>query len=229
VFFDAGETLVHAHPSFPELLGAILRREGFDVDLEVVRGKIHLVGDQFARAARERTLWTTSPDLSKAFWASVYRAFLGELGIPFQDGLAETLYAEFTDLSNYRLFEDVEPVLRRFHERGLILGVVSNFEEWLERLLEQLGVTRFFDVRVISGIEGMEKPDPRIFQLALERAAVAPPEAMYVGDNPYFDVDPPAALGMGAVLIDRRGRYPKFDGLRITTMHDLPAMVGLEG
>jgi putative hydrolase of the HAD superfamily len=229
VFFDAGETLVHAHPSFPELLGAILQREGYEVDQDLLRRKIHLVGDRFAQAARERTLWTTSPERSRAFWATVYRAFLAELGIPFGDGLGEILYAEFTDLSNYRLFDDVEPVLRRLHEDGLILGVVSNFEEWLERLLEQLGVTRFFDVRVISGIEGMEKPDPGIFLLALERAGVEPGSALYVGDNPYFDVDPPSSIGMPAVLIDRRGRYPEFDGPRITTMADLPGVVGLEG
>jgi putative hydrolase of the HAD superfamily len=229
VFFDAGETLVHPHPSFPELLGIILRREGFEVDPAIVRKKIHLVGEQFATAAREGTLWTTSPDRSREFWRSVYRRFMAELGVPFADGLADTLYAEFTDLSNYRLFEDVEPMLLRLREGGLALGVVSNFEEWLERLLERLGVTRFFDVRIISGVEGMEKPDPRIFRLALERAGVRAEDAVYVGDNPYFDVDPPREVGMQAILIDRRGRYPDHPGPRITSMEDLPAAIGLGG
>src|SRR5439155_7152579 len=66
VFFDAGETLVHPHPSFPELFGLILQREGYDADLTRVRSQIHLVSEQFARASREGELWTTSPEKSRA-------------------------------------------------------------------------------------------------------------------------------------------------------------------
>ena len=54
--------------------------------------------------------------------------------------------------------------------RGVTLGIVSNFEAWLEDLLAALGVRERFPVRVISGIEGIEKPDRRIYGLALERA-----------------------------------------------------------
>ncbi len=226
VFFDAGETLVHPHPTFPDLFAEILRREGHGIDAEVIREKVHVVSDRFAQAARENELWTTSPDRSRAFWLDVYRIFLGEMGLP-HDGLSEILYREFTDLANYRLFEDVPPVLDRLQEAGLTLGVVSNFEEWLERLLDLLGVTAYFKVRVISGVEGMEKPDPRIFQLALERAGVSAAESVYVGDNPVFDVEPAAAVGMLPVLIDRRGRYPDAPDPRITSMDQLPAVLGL--
>ena len=68
----------------------------------------------------------------------------------------------------------------------------------------------------------MEKPDPRIYRLALERAGVDAGEAAYVGDNPEFDVDPPAALGMFPVLIDRRERHIDHAGARITDMGHLP-------
>lgn len=230
VFFDAGETLVHPHPSFPELFSKVLADEGHPVDPEVVREKVHVVSQRFAEAAATNELWTTTADRSRAFWLSVYERFLGEVGMPMSDALAEVLYREFTDLSNYRLFEDVPPVLERLRGAGLTLGVVSNFEEWLERLLEELGVTAFFEVRVISGVEGMEKPDPRIFHLALDRAEVHPEDAVYVGDNPVFDVEPAAALGMFPVLIDRRGRYPDGAGdvgIRITSMTELPGVIGL--
>ena len=46
---------------------------------------------------------------------------------------------------------------------------MSNFEAWLEDLLALLGVRDRFPVRVISGIEGYEKPDPRMFRVALDR------------------------------------------------------------
>jgi putative hydrolase of the HAD superfamily len=227
VFFDAGETLVHPHPSFPELFATILRREGHEVDPDTIRDRIHVVFDRFRSAAQENELWTTSPERSRRFWHDVYTIFLRDLGIPDTNGLVDTVYREFTDMANYALFDDVPAVLERLRAAELTLGVVSNFEEWLERLLERLGVRSYFEVRVISGIEGLEKPDPRIFELALERAGVRAEDAAYVGDNPEFDVDPALELGMFPVLIDRRERYPDAPGARITSMAELPSVLGL--
>lgn len=227
VFFDAGETLVHPYPSFPELLTSILRREGFDIDQGVLTDRIHVVAEHFTKAARDGDLWTTSPERSRAFWTEVYRAFLAEVGLPFPDELGQVLYREFTDLSNYRAFPDVLPALERLRAAGLILGVISNFEEWLERLLEHLEVAGYFDVAVISGIAGVEKPDPRIFRLALDGAGVGPAESVYVGDNPTFDTAPAEALGMTGVLLDRRNRFPDHPGNRIATLDDLDAVIGL--
>ena len=229
VFFDVGETLVHAEPSFPELLALTLRAEGFDVDPAMVRSKVHTVSEHFERARQAGELWTTSMERSRRFWFGVYRTFLTELGLPFSKALAARLFDTFTDPTNYRLFDDALACLRQLRERGLILGVVSNFEEWLERLLESLGVSEYFDVRIISGVEGMEKPDPRLFRLALERTGARPEESVYVGDIPMFDTEPAAALGMVPVLIDRRGRHPDYagPGPRITSLKDLAGAVGL--
>ncbi len=228
VFFDAGETLVHPHPSFPDLLARVLREEGYPVGEEEVRSRSHVVFERFRAAAEAGELWTTSPERSRAFWRGVYVALLGELGIPPADGLVERIYGTFTDLDNYRLFEDVPPVLERLRAAGLVLGVISNYEDWLERLLGRLGVLTHLPVRVISGIEGVEKPDPRIFLLATERAGVAPEASVYVGDHPELDIAPSAAVGMRPVLIDRRGRYPGFaDAPRIASMAELPGVLGL--
>lgn len=226
VFFDAGETLVHAHPSFPELFSDVLRRQGFDTDPEELRAALHLVAERFTRAAREGEVWSASPETSRAFWFDIYGILLGKLGVPNAEPIAEALYATFSDRANYRLFDDAVPVLDQLSASGLTLGVVSNFEEWLEGLLEELGVIGYFDVRVISGIEGMEKPDTRIFRLALDRAGVEPADAVYVGDSPEFDTDPAESLGMLGVLIDRRDRFPEHGGPRIRSLDELPALVG---
>ncbi len=227
VFFDAGETLVHPHPTFPDLFAEILLREGHDIDPERIRDKIHVVSDRFAQAARENELWTTSPERSRRFWHDVYSIFFRELGIPGGNGLIDVVYREFTDMANYSLFDDVVPVLERLRGAGMTLGVVSNFEAWLERLLDALGVTPYFQVLVVSGVEGIEKPDPRIFRLALDRAGVAAGRSVYVGDNPVFDVEPAAGVGMFPVLIDRRDQRLEAAGVRITSMSELPAVLGL--
>lgn len=222
VFFDAGETLVHPAPSFPELFATIVTREGHPRRPGQIVDGLSMVSDEFARAAGENELWTTSPDRSRRFWLRVYDRFLEALEIPSTNGLPETLYREFTTLQNYTVFDDVRPTLERLSEHGYLLGVISNFEPWLEDLLVHLSLVELLPVRVISGIEGVEKPDPSIFLLALQRSGLSADEVAYVGDMPDFDVVPAAALGMFPVLIDRRGRHPEHEGARVTDLAHLP-------
>lgn len=225
MFFDVGETLVHPHPSYPELFAQVVARAGHPRSAEDVSDASRVVLRRFSEAARDRVLWTTSLELSRAFWTSVYDHMIETLELPAGDGLADALYDAFTDRSNYALFADVCPAIDALDPIVEVLGIVSNFEVWLEELLVDLGVRDRFPVRVISGVEGIEKPNPRIYELALERAGVEPAEAVYVGDNPEFDVDPPAALGMFPVLVDRRGRHEDFVGERITDLRDLPEVL----
>ncbi len=227
VFFDAGETLVHPVPTFPELFASVVTREGHPRDRTAIHDGLSLISGEFVRAAREHELWTTDPERSRLFWTTVYDRFLEILDIPTTNGLTDVLFAAFTDLDNYDAFDDVRPVLEVLRAEGTELGVISNFEPWLEALLSRLGLTDYFPVRVISGLEGVEKPDPAIFRLALERSGLAAHEVVYVGDVPDFDVQPAAELGMFPVLIDRRMRHGDFDGpgVRITDLADLPSVL----
>ena len=226
VFFDVGETLVHVDPSFADLFVSVLASAGHERSVHDVRAASAHVYARFSEAAQDGSMWTTSPDRSRAFWTSVYERMLDELRIADGDGLATSLHGEFTRMENYVLFDDVLPTLATLRETGLVLGVVSNFEAWLEDWFGVHELLEVFPVRVISGIEGVEKPDERIFRLALDRASVSAEESAYVGDNPEFDVDPPAALGMFPVLVDRRGRFPDHAGARITDLRELPAILG---
>ena len=56
---------------------------------------------------------------------------------------------------------------------------------------------------------------------------VGPEESVYVGDSPQFDVEPATLVGMLGILLDRRGRFPDHDGLRITSLDELPGAIGL--
>jgi putative hydrolase of the HAD superfamily len=226
VFFDAGETLVHPDPSFPELFARIVTREGYPREPVAISDGLTMVSDEFRRASREHALWTTSPERSRRFWLGVYDRFLEVLDLPRTDGLADTLYRSFTYRANYAAFDDVRPSLERLRGEGLTLGLISNYEAWLEDLLADLELTSLLPIRVVSGIEGVEKPDPAIFRLALERAELPAEEVVYVGDVPDFDYDPPAALGMFPVLVDRRERHASFAGTRVTDLRDLPRLLG---
>ncbi|HWC32954.1 MAG TPA: HAD-IA family hydrolase [Actinomycetota bacterium] len=231
VFFDAGETLLYPHPSFAEVFTEVLRDEGYTVDPARVQEIVTAYSQRFTDTvvSGEGKLWSTSSERSRAMWRGIYDGFLTAVGIDEDhDRLFEALYTRFTDLATYRLHPDALPVLERLRKAELTLGLISNFEEWLERLLVALEVGDFFDVTVISGVEGVEKPDPEIFRLALDRAGVRAEESVYVGDHPFFDVDAAREAGLVPVLIDRRGRHEDVDAIRITSLEDLPAAIDVD-
>ncbi len=209
VLFDAGETLVHPSPSFGGLLHQLIADLGhrFDPD-DVERHARAALTEASAEALGEGRTWSTSNEASRDFWTGIYRSLFATLGVDDDHGrLADTIYGEFTKPHHYVLFPDAMPALRELKALGYRLGVISNWEDWLAGLLEALGVTPLLDVVVVSGAEGVEKPDPQIFHLALQQMEIPPARAVYVGDSPSHDVRPALALGMGAVLLDRHGYH----------------------
>lgn len=226
VFFDAGETILHPHPSFPELFAAVCADHGHSVraeDVSAVQERLapHLVDLATDTGVDKPSL---SAEDARAFWTYLYRRFLDELGI--DDGiLVDKLFERFSDGASYMLFDDVLPTLRALQADGYRLGLISNFEGWVEERLVELDVGHLFDVSVISGLEGVEKPDPEIYRLALERARVEPAAAVHVGDSPALDIAPAEALGMRTVLLDRVGRYPQMSGPKITSLKELPPLI----
>ncbi len=230
VFLDAGETILRPYPSFAELFALICRANGRDVtpdEVSAVREKLapHLIDLAHEAGADPPALGTSvSATESRSFWTYLYRRFLAELDIR-DDSLAETLFATFSSSASYRLFDDVMDTLDRLLGAGLRLGLISNFETWLQEMLVELEVGHIFEVTVISGVEGVEKPDPGIYRLALERGAVAAGNAVHVGDSESLDVIPAREAGMHTVLLDRVARYPDPIGPTIASLRDLPEVV----
>jgi|SRR5690348_13119806 len=97
------------------------------------------------------------------------------------------------------------PVLERLASRYR-MAVVSNFTGNLDPCLEDLGLRRFFGVRLDSAVVGIRKPDPRIFRLALERLGVGADRAWMIGDNIEADVRAAARVGIKACWLAPAGR-----------------------
>ncbi len=224
VIFDAGETLVHPHPSFPELLARFINDRGHSVGVADVLVAEAALAEALSRWQGSARGWSTTPEASREFWAGLYRELLRHLDIDDPD-LPDRLYERFTLPENYALFEDALPALTELRSRGYRLGVVSNWQAWLEGLLTSLEVMPMLDALVVSGIEGVEKPDPRIFQIALERIGVPAERTCYVGDSPAFDVEAARAVGMQALLIDRRGRHDPSVWPVIGSLTEIPGVI----
>ncbi len=150
---------------------------------------------------------------------------LTEAGVP----LTASTSAALTQLHAYHqtlnLWETVpdegRPVLAALRAAGYRLVVVSNANGTLHRKFDRLGLTSAFDLIVDSYDEGVEKPDPRLFQIALERAGATAATTVHVGDLYHVDVVGARAAGITPVLLDVAGLYPDCDCLRIQSLTEL--------
>src|SRR5207244_3184542 len=100
-----------------------------------------------------------------------------------------------------------EPALRLARHHGLTAGVISNSNGTIRAILRTLGLLPYLDFVLDSAELGVEKPDPRIFELALAEARVAAREAVHVGDLYSVDVHGARAAGLDAVLLDPAGLW----------------------
>jgi putative hydrolase of the HAD superfamily len=216
LLLDAGGVLIK--PSFARVAEALASR-GVDVPAERLaaaepRAKLELDRDPAAGASTD----------SQRGW-QYFNLVLAHAGITRS-------VATDTALDELRLFharsnlwedvyEGVRPSLARFRSRGLRLAVLSNANGTVKTLFDRLELTPFFDVILDSAVEGVEKPDPRFFLLALERLGASPGEAVHVGDFYSVDVVGARAAGIRPVLLDESGLHPEADCPRVRSLAEL--------
>jgi len=225
VFFDIGETLVRPRRPHAALLAEICREQGVALDSAALAAFGDHIAVRVAARARAGLPFTFPAEESRRFWQETYRGYLEQyLSVEAARRVASAYQALLSAPAGYTLFEDALPTLEGLRARGLTLGIVSNWAAWLPKLLAETGLAPLFDHVVISGLCRIEKPDPRVFALALAAGGFRSVEVAYVGDSPAHDVAPARAMGIAPVLLDRAGHHGLARGVvRITALAALPA------
>lgn len=217
VFFDAGGTLVHL--DYARVRGALRRTVGRAPSAE------SLAGAEYAGRAAVEHAMAADPSLGDgARWPVHFAGALASLG--FSRAELELAGPEIrAEHGRGNLWSVVQPGaadgLAALRAAGLVVGCISNSDGTVEALLEQVGLAGQLDFVIDSGVVGVEKPDPAIFRLALERAAAAPGAALHVGDLFPVDVVGARRAGIEPVLLDPLGRYGE-RGCR--TARDVPSL-----
>ena len=101
------------------------------------------------------------------------------------------------------IFENSIPLLKELKVRGYLTGVITNGPSVLQNhKMDTSGLRPYCDIVVVSGDEGVHKPDPRLFEITAERLGVKPQECVYVGDHPVNDIQGALSAGMGAIRMN---------------------------
>ena len=114
--------------------------------------------------------------------------------------LSDALYEQDFDPSSHELYPDVIDALTRVREAGMKTGLVSNIHFDLRPELQSQGVFDLLDAVVLSFEHGVQKPDRRIFQIALDALHVLSSETIMVGDSNVHD-GAAADLGIKTVIL----------------------------
>lgn len=201
VIFDVGGTLIGFEDDalFEAFLATIETPHSFTSGSELRLGMLQTLSSR-----RHEAVGLGKDDASiNSWWLTIFQELF-----PHSPETAKYMWEMFK--TNYfdSLFPDTLPILNRLKERGVPLGILSNYGTHLLDLLPKLGIFDYFDFIIVSAIVGITKPDPRIFRIAIEEAGVPPEQILYIGDNPVDDIQGANNMGIDAILINRPGRIP---------------------
>lgn len=217
VFFDIGNTLISLDTDFVRKTAekVICKKIPKKKILEAeAKGKEHVDDIVLSKIS--------GSDKTRAFtYFQIMMEYVGS-GPQHAQKVKEMLIKKDKKDGLWRVIDkDAREVLLKLKEKGLVLGVISNSDGRVNRLLKKFNLLDYFNVVIDSSLVGVEKPDKKIFHLALSKANIPARRAVHVGDLYAVDVLGAKAAGMHAVLIDRTGFYRHPPCATIKTLSEL--------
>jgi len=230
IFFDLDGTLRHSIPA------------GGDVFTDyVISLGLHVNPEDRIRAARwEHFYWASSVDLrddllahsgeTENFWIEYSRRRLVALGVSpsMSIELAPKVSEHMGEMYKPESIvpEDVRRVLPKLRQSGYLMAVLSNRDKPFQEVLLSHNLNEYFHFSLAAGEVGIYKPEPGVFQHALDRGKVTSGETVYVGDNYYADIVGSRRAGLQPVLYDPTGIFPEAGCTTIKSFDGLEAVIG---
>lgn len=228
VFFDAGGTLFEVRGNVGEIYSRTAKQYGLNADAE----ELQLNFERWFRlqpplAFPSNTPTDKLPMLEKEWWRTLVRAVFADCASSMHfEEFFDDIFDRFRQAECWRVYDDVVSTLTELKQRGLRLGIISNFDSRLTDILRACELDQFFDSVHISTQIGAAKPDAAIFQAALEHYNIEPHQALHIGDSMREDIEGAQSAGMQALLIMRQSHTPENPSI-LNTLHQLPNILRL--
>jgi len=218
VSLDVGWTLAYPRASMWQIFSDLCAEAGVPTTPaaceQLVRGLARLGQAHAERQFHNGAQYSDSDAEFADVFTQVGQLIFAQTGVPdAHDELMRQFLSRFWTADNWAAFPDVPVALAAMRARGVRLGVLSNAPSDLPSFLERLGIAPYLDFAVVSALEGVKKPDRRIFETTVARAGVAPEEVVHVGDMYLEDIVGGRAAGLNTLLIER-GAHALFPSFR---------------
>lgn len=233
IFWDAVGTLFGIRGSVGAIYSQFAAQSGVSVEPEPLNRAFM---QSFMTAPRAAFSHPTPTDLAAkevAWWQAIAANSFAQMGVldQFQDfdQFFRELFAHFATADPWYVYDDVPAILSQFKQAGLTLGVLSNFDSRLLRVLDALDLHKFFDSVTCSTIVGAAKPEPDIFAIALGKHHCSPKQAWHIGDSWQDDVQGALNAGLKPIWLNRQAApQPSLENgvLAIHSLAELPAYLG---
>ena len=201
VLLDAAGTLIRTSRAVARVYAEAAARYGVDRPESDV-------GPAFGESMIRRKALRQRDPSWRRYWAAVIADATGCA----DPRLVEELYAAYARAQAWAVADGAVAFCRAARRAGARVAVVSNFDDRLRPLLQELGLAREVDEVFVSGEMGVEKPSPAIFLRALETLGVDPGRAVHVGDSRGADIQ--GALGAGLAALHMPDDVADFLALR---------------
>lgn len=207
IYLDAFGTLFGVKGSVGELYSNLARTAQVVTDPYAVNRAFYQSFSASQRLAFPEASPAAIPELEYRWWKAIVADTFERVGALEKfddfDTFYAGLYGYFETAAPWQVYSDTLTSLNRWRAMGIELGVISNFDSRLYRVLGVLGLTPYFQSITISTEVGVAKPGSKIFRTALAKHNCSPSDAWHIGDSESEDYAGARALGMHAILIAR--------------------------
>jgi putative hydrolase of the HAD superfamily len=208
VLFDLDDTLLDRRATIEKYLAAHAARAGLAQDVaRTYRDRFHALDQHgyFPRAQMFAQLCAEFPMIGPS------------------DAMVSDFFAHVWTQCTW--FDGAVDILDWCRAAGLKTGIITNGPSPMQRAkLEALDVASRVDTILVSGEEGVSKPDVEIYHRAARRLGVQPEQCLFVGDNPNTDIAGAVAAGMEAVWIECAEPWPSDRAMNALSVANLEAL-----
>ena len=212
IYIDAVGTLFGVIGSVGEQYAKIALDFGVSLDRQLVNRAFYQSFQTAPNIAFPNISQSEIPIAEYQWWRSLAEKTFSQTGdlnkFSDFDAFFKELYAYFAKAEPWFIYEDTMLALDAWQQRGITLGVLSNFDSRIYAVMEALGLKSYFSSITISTEIGAAKPEPLIFESALAKNQLqrSPDLAWHIGDSFSEDYLGASAVGIKAFWLDRDRR-----------------------
>ena len=222
VLFDLYGTLVGFEPSRFVIQSQVLKK--YDLFLtEAGVSKGYFLADKFmAEQNAVSPIRSMSIVEKEEFFAKYEQLVLSGDELEVELSLCKKIFKELQNIPySMVLYEDVIPTLNSLRKLNFKLGLISNMDKSGSEILDEFNLFSYMDVCITSKEAKVEKPDSKIFNMALSKLDIDATSSMYIGDQILSDIEGAKNSKMLPILIDRESSHTDYQGQKISDLSEL--------